>query len=225
VIRQSVFDLSLLQSYRAEDYFSCGSNARAQAQLMARDWPGGRMLLIGPGGAGKTHLAHIWAASAGAQMVAAADLGNADLGRLSGALVIEDAEDLAGDPSAEAALFHLWNRAETLLITAAAPPRDWGLALPDLVSRVQSMVIAQLDAPDDALLSAVLVKLFADRQIQVQPNLIAFLLPRMERSVAAARQIVADLDARSLALGKPITRAFAAEFLRDDGTLDRIGPG
>jgi chromosomal replication initiation ATPase DnaA len=70
-----------------------------------------------------------------------------------------------------------------------------------------------------------LVKLFADRQIQVQPNLIAFLLPRMERSVAAARQIVADLDARSLALGKPITRAFAAEFLRDDGTLDRIGPG
>jgi chromosomal replication initiation ATPase DnaA len=100
-----------------------------------------------------------------------------------------------------------------LLMTARTPPRDWGLVLPDLISRMQSTQIAQLEAPDDALLSAVLVKLFADRQVVVPPNLIPYLISRMPRSVGAARGLVSALDARALAAGRPITRALAGEVL------------
>ena len=100
-----------------------------------------------------------------------------------------------------------------LLITATTPPRDWRLALPDLHSRMQAAALTRLEPPDDALLSAVLIKLFADRQITVPPNLIAYLVSRMERSIAAARDMVAVLDARALAAARPVTRALAAEVL------------
>ncbi|EKD60761.1 MAG: chromosomal replication initiator, DnaA, partial [uncultured bacterium] len=94
-----------------------------------------------------------------------------------------------------------------------APPRDWGVRLPDLLSRLQAASIAQLHAPDDALLSAVLIKLFADRQIAVPPNLIPYLVQRMDRSFAAAHDLVATLDAHALQRGRPVTRALAAELL------------
>jgi chromosomal replication initiation ATPase DnaA len=215
VIRQFVFDLGAAQSYGPEDYFPAPSNASAYAQLMGADPLALRLLLCGPAGSGKTHLAHLWAAQSGAQIVPAAELA----GRLAqigaGPLVVEDAPLIAGDIAGQEALFHLWNRAQgrALLITGRGSLPDWGLYLPDLVSRLQSMAVAQLDPPDEALLSAVLVKLFADRQVHVQPNLIAYLVPRMERSIAAARQIVGHLDAQALALGKPITRALAVEIL------------
>ena len=125
-------------------------------------------------------------------------------------MVVEDADEMAGLPAHEEALFHLINHMAAagghLLLTAQRPPRDWGLALPDLLSRMQSIAIARLEAPDDALLSAVLVKLFADRQIAVPPNLIPYLAARMDRSIAAARHLVAALDAHALALGRPVTR-------------------
>ncbi|MBE0552217.1 MAG: chromosomal replication initiator DnaA, partial [Rhodobacteraceae bacterium] len=101
------------------------------------------------------------------------------------------------------------------------PPRDWGLRLPDLLSRMQAAGLARLDEPDDALLSAVLVKLFADRQIAVPVALIGWLVSRMERSIAAARDLVAQLDARALAEGRPVSRALAAELL--DERLDSPG--
>lgn len=214
MIRQFVFDLGAGQSFGAEDYFPSASNAGAYALVM-----GGarRVVLCGPEGAGKTHLAHLWAAQNGAMIVPARDLAGhlAQIGR--SAVVVEDVAMIAGNAPAEEALFHLWNRdpGQPLLITGRGDLRDWGLALPDLVSRLQAMALARLDPPDDALLSAVLVKLFADRQVQVQPNLIAFLVPRIERSIAAARRIVADLDAQALALGRPITRALAADMLGD----------
>lgn len=210
MIRQFAFDLAAPPTYRAEDYFRSASNAAAWAQVTGAPWPGGRLLLVGAEGVGKSHLAHVWAESAGAGIIAARDLGRADLGRIAGPLVVEDAQTLAGDPAGEEALFHLWNRAGPLLITAALPPRDWGLALPDLASRVQSMAQARIEPPDDALLAAVLVKLFADRQVQVQPSLIAYLAVRMERSLAAARRLVDELDRRALSLGRPVTRALAA---------------
>jgi chromosomal replication initiation ATPase DnaA len=103
--------------------------------------------------------------------------------------------------------------ATPLLMTAATLPRDWGLTLPDLASRVQSAPLTRLEAPDDALLAAVLVKLFADRQITVPPALIAYLIPRMERSFDAARAMVAELDAAALARGSPVTRSLAATLL------------
>jgi chromosomal replication initiation ATPase DnaA len=214
---QLAFDLPARAAFARADFFATPANAAALAAIDGwQGWPSGRMLLTGPAGAGKTHLAHIWAAEAGAETLAAADLARADLPALADkrAVVIEDAETLPD--AAQVALFHLHNMLQGgghLLITAAAPPRDWPLTLPDLASRMQAMPVARLETPDDALLSAVLVKLFADRQIAVQANLIGYLALRMDRSLHAARQLVAALDAHALALGRPITRALAAEVL------------
>lgn len=219
-VRQMAFDLGQRQGFARADFFPSASNRAALAMVDGwQGWPAGRMLLIGPQGAGKTHLAHIWAAQSGAQIVAASGLGQADLPALaaSGAVVVEDAQNLA--PPAQEALFHLHNllsNAGHVLITARTPPRDWGLTLADLHSRMQAIAITQLAAPDETLIAAVLVKLFADRQITVPPNVIAYLAPRIDRSIGAARDIVARLDARALADGRPITRALAGDVL-DNG--------
>ncbi|MEY4698191.1 MAG: hypothetical protein RIT14_2619 [Pseudomonadota bacterium] len=222
--RQLAFDLPALTAFRREDFFVSPANATALAALDGwQGWPGGKMLIIGPRGSGKTHLAHLWAAEVGAALVTGAALSGADLPALAaqGAVAVEDAEATAGDPAAEAAFFHLHNLvtpAGRLLVTAATPPRDWGLTLPDLASRLQAAPVTRLDAPDDALLSAVLIKLFADRQITVPPSLIPYLVARMERSIGAARALVAALDARALAEGRPVTRQLAADLLDSQPT-------
>lgn len=218
---QLAFDLPARASLRREDYFVSPANALALATLDAGGWPLGKMMLVGPEGAGKTHLAHIWASGLGAELMAAGSLAQADIdARSRGPLVVEDADRVAGDLRLETALFHLHNRlAERrlpLLLTASAPPRDWGLVLPDLASRMQATAITRIEAPDDGLLSAVLVKLFADRQITVPPALIPWLVARMDRSLAAARSLVSRLDALALARGVPVSRQLAAEVLDSD---------
>ena len=216
--RQLAFDLGTSENFTRTDFFASPANASALASIDDwQVWPQGRLLLIGPEGAGKTHLAHIWASESDALILPAVNLPELDPTRSPVRLVVEDADRQAGLPAFEEALFHLMNRTLAvggqILVTARKAPRDWGLGLPDLLSRLQSMPIARLDAPDDGLLSAVLVKLFADRQIAVPPNLVPFLTSRMERSIAAARRLVADLDARALALGRSVSRALAAELL------------
>ena len=213
--RQLAFDLPAAEAMTREDFFVAPSNALAlQAVEHWQDWPGRKLLILGPEGSGKTHLAQVWATLTGATILAAQGLADLDLARLpSGPLVVEDADRIG---PAETQLFHLHNLATSgaaLLLTARTPPRDWGLRLPDLISRMQATQIARLEAPDDALLSAVLVKLFADRQVAVPGNLISYLVSRMPRSIGAARALVAALDARALAEGRPITRALAAGFL------------
>jgi chromosomal replication initiation ATPase DnaA len=215
VIRQLAFDLPSAEAMTREHFFVAPSNALALAAVDGwQDWPGRKLMLIGPEGAGKTHLARIWAALTGAVILPAETLDGQDIASLTGrAVVVEDADRLG---EAEAQLFHLHNLVTTtgvLLLTARTPPRDWGMTLPDLKSRMQATPIAQLDGPDDALLSAVLVKLFADRQISVPANLIPYLISRMPRSIGAARALVATLDTRTLAAGRPITRALAGEIL------------
>ena len=216
--RQMAFDLGATEDFSRAGFFPSPANAAALTALAGWEgWPARRLLLIGPDGAGKTHLAHIWAAEAGATLLPAATLAGRDPTALPPTVAVEDADETAGLPALEEALFHLLNHMAAtgghLLLTARTPPRDWGLRLPDLISRLQAMAIARLEAPDDALLSAVLVKLFADRQIAVPPNLIPYLTARMDRSIAAARHLVAALDARALALGRPVTRTLAAELL------------
>lgn len=209
------------------DFFTSPANLQALAAIDAwQAWPGRKMLLVGPQGAGKTHIARIWAEMAGATVIEATALAATDLDSLARApVVVEDAECIAGNGDAEAALFHLHNLATPahhLLITAATPPRDWGLALPDLQSRLQAAPLTTLPPPDDALLSAVLIKLFADHQIIVSPRLISYLVNRMDRSILAAQDIVARLDAAALALGRPVSRALAANLFPHDPVFDGL---
>lgn len=213
---QLAFDLPALEAWTRTDFVPSAANAAALHAVEGwRNWPGGRLLLVGPSGSGKTHLAHIWAAEVGAIWLSPATLGESLAPMPADARVIVDGAQAVAGPS-ESDLFHLYNRLNPngfLMLTAPTAPRDWGIGLPDLLSRLQAMPVARLDAPDDALLAAVLIKLLADRQITAPANLIPYLLPRMERSIAAARAVVAALDARSLAAQRPITRQLAAEVL------------
>ena len=221
--RQLVFDLPPNATLTREDFFTSDANQAALGAIDCwQEWPDGKMVLVGPEGAGKTHLAHIWAEAAQAVVVGPMAIATADLPLLASgrAVVVEDADRIAGNRAAETALFHLHNLLVPhgrLLITATTPPRDWGLVLADLQSRLQAAPLTRLAPPDDTLLSAVLVKLFADRQISVAPSLIAYLITRMDRSIGAARQLVARLDTHALALGRPVTRALAAEVLDSPG--------
>ncbi|WP_435259494.1 chromosomal replication initiator DnaA [Thioclava sp. FR2] len=224
MIRQLTFDLPAQEAWQREDFFISPTNALALSTIDHwQNWPLRKLVLIGPEGSGKTHLAHLFSTAAGGQILSAADLADVHLPDLAvaGAVVVEDAEAVAGDRAREEALFHLHNLLATnghLLITAKRPVRDWGIVLPDLKSRMEAAGVARLEAPDDQLLSAVLVKLFNDRQVMVPPTLIGWLVSRMERSLAAARSLVAALDAQALSEGKPITRAMAAALLDSDAS-------
>ncbi|GAW33268.1 chromosomal replication initiator protein DnaA [Roseovarius sp. A-2] len=217
--QQLSFDLPVRPALGREDFFVSPANAEAVAMIEGwQGWPSRKLILAGPAGAGKTHLTHVWAALSGAQVIAARDLPDADIPALAqGPVAVEDARQIAGDRAAENALFHLHNltlaEGHALLITARGAPHLWGLTLPDLASRMQGTLLSELRAPDDALLSAVLMKLFADRQLSPSPDTIPYLARRIERSFEAARDIVAALDARALAETRPVTRSLAARVL------------
>ncbi len=202
------------------DFLVGESNRDAAAFIDAwPDWPASVVLLIGPPGSGKSHLTRAWADRAQAPVISASDLDGEDpvllVGR--GAVAVEDADDPGLD---QTALFHLLNaaraRGASLLVTAHAIPADWGLTLPDLVSRLRAAQPAFLGPPDDDLLRRVLVKLFSDRQMEVDPGVIDYVVQRMERSFAAAVRLVDGLDRESLARGRRVTRALASEMLVPD---------
>jgi chromosomal replication initiation ATPase DnaA len=217
--RQLPLALGFSERFGREDFLAGPSNETALA-LIERwpDWPSPAAGLVGPEGAGKSHLAAIWAKSSGARLIAGAaiTLAGAPTALATGALVIEDLRDGSCD---DAALFHLLNLAREqgafLLVTARTPPSGWSVRLRDLASRLRALPFVTLAPPDDALLRAVLVKQFADRHLDVDEDLISYLATRIERSFAAARAIVAELDREALRRQKrKITRALAAELLR-----------
>jgi chromosomal replication initiation ATPase DnaA len=215
--RQLALALEHPVSFARENFFEGPANAAALALIESYpDWPDNVMMLVGPRGSGKSHLAAIWAEMSGARITAARMLDRFNLtGALAtGALVIED----LGPDVDEAAAFHLLNLARQerayLLLTGQSPPAGWPLTLPDLASRLRAVPVVSLSAPDDRLLRAVYVKLFADRQLAVDEGLIGFLVNRVERSFPAAREAVARLDREALRLRRPVTRALAAELYR-----------
>ena len=220
--QQLGLDLPSRTALGRDAFFVSPSNAVALAMIDAwHDWAGDKLVLTGPEGAGKTHLTHVWAEMSGAGIISAKELRPEDVPALAqGPVAVEDVPDIAGNSEAETALFHLHNLALSeghhLLFTGTGPVTQWGLRLPDLVSRLQGTTAAQLDAPDDSLLSALLVKLLADRQLTPKPDLIRYLLGRMDRSFAAAIDLVERLDAASLALKRPITRHLAVQVLDKD---------
>ena len=219
--RQRALQLDLPARMGRADFVPSACNAAALG-LLATPLPGGRLVLHGPEGSGKTHLGHIWANAHRAVVLQGAMLGEADVPALvaRGAVWLDDAAQAAQTPHGQTALFHLLNMAQAqgaeVLMSARSPARDWNVALPDLASRLAACAHVALAAPDDALLAAVLAKLFADRQVVVSDRLIPYLLSRMERSLAEAQRLGARLDAEALARGKPIGRALAAEVLQVD---------
>jgi chromosomal replication initiation ATPase DnaA len=217
--RQLAFDLPLDSRHGVEDFLVGPSNEAAYG-LIERwpAWPEAWLRLTGPEGAGKTHLAAIWARAAHAWTIAARELDEAKVPHLvsGGALVVEDCDAGALD---EPALFHLMNamkaRGGSLLLTARRQPDLWGLRVPDLLSRLRLAPSATIEPPDDGLLRAVLVKLFIDRQLVVDTAVIDALALRMERSFAAARQVVDRLDRLALERGRRVTRPLVQEVLAD----------
>lgn len=225
VSEQLALPLSLPPARGRADFVVSPANAVALAQISGwRDWPSGKLALTGPEGSGKSHLAHIWAAEAGGVILGPADLAETPADALAqwGRIVVEDAETIAGDREAEVALFHLHNLVLAdgglLLLTAREEPARWPVGLADLASRLAATPVARLEPPDDALLAAVLAKLFADRQLAVAPALIDWLVRRMERTLDAARRTVDAIDRRALAEGRAVGQRLAAEVLeRLDG--------
>lgn len=219
-VRQLALDLPHAESFRRDDFLESSANETALA-LVDRwpEWPNRIATIVGPRGSGKSHLAAIWAECTGARIVAGSALERSEVPAqlATSALVVEDITPGRID---EAALFHLFNLAGEdeayLLLTAPQRIDGAGFTLPDLVSRLRAIPSVTLAAPDDALLSAVLVKLFSDRQLAIGEGVIAYLLPRMERSLAAAREIVARLDQAALSGGRAISRQLAADVLRQD---------
>ena len=217
--RQLAFALPHAESLSRDDFLEGPANIAALALIdVWPDWPNRIMLLVGPEGSGKSHLAAIWAEQAGARSTAAHALIAAEVpvALATGALVIEDLNPSSYD---ERALFHLMNLAREdqafVLMTARAPPSASNIELRDLRSRLRAVPVVTLTPPDDHLFRALIVKFCADRQISIDESVVNYLATRIERSFAAARRAVERLDTEALRLGRPITRALAAELLRD----------
>jgi chromosomal replication initiation ATPase DnaA len=217
--RQLAFALPHAESLSRDNFLEGPANAAALALVEAwPDWPNRVMLLVGPEGSGKSHLAAIWAEQAGARLTSAHALTPAEVpGALAtGALVVEDLKAAEFD---ERALFHLLNLARedaaSVLITARIPASAIEIELRDLRSRLRAIPTVALLSPDDQLFRALIIKFCADRQLIVDETVVSFLATRIERSFAAARQAVELLDTEALRLGRPVTRALAAELLRN----------
>ena len=218
---QLSFDLPAKTALGREDFFVSPSNALAVAMISASSWPGNKLVLTGPAGAGKTHLAHVWAGETGGRILNAADLRYEDVPALAqGPIAVEDVPFVAADLEIQKSLFHLHNltlaEGHTLLMTGRLAPRFWELPLPDLQSRIQGAHHVALDPPDDALLCAVLAKLFVDRQLFPKPDVISYLVKHMDRRFETAAQVVDRLDRIALTESRPITRALAIRVLNED---------
>jgi chromosomal replication initiation ATPase DnaA len=215
--RQLALALDHAESHAREDFLSGPCNAAALALIDSwPDWPSNAIALVGPEGSGKSHLASIWAAAAGARVISGRALSQNDLfpSLATGALVVEEAA--ATD---ERALFHLINLAREedafLLFTARTAPTIWPVVIADLVSRLRAIPVVTLQPPDDALLRAVMIKLAVDRQLNLEENTVSYLSTHIERSFAAARTAVIALDDEALRQGRSPSRALAAEMFRD----------
>ena len=215
--RQLALDLDYRAALGREDFLVSQVNAAAVEALDSWPrWSQQALAIAGPAGAGKSHLVEVWRSASGGGRVAAADLSEADMASAaqSQALAVEDVDRGIGD---ERVLFHLLNLARetrlSLLLTTRALPGGIEITLPDLRSRLRGMALVRIEPPDEPLLRALLVKLFADRQQIVPLNVIEYVIPRIERSAEAARRFVKALDQRALEKRREITRPLAREVL------------
>ncbi|MBI3198699.1 MAG: DNA replication protein [Rhodospirillales bacterium] len=225
---QLTLDLALPPpTYARDDFVVAGGNREALAWIdQWPHWPALALALNGPTGCGKTHLAHIWAARAGAIVVDGQDLEGKSVADLSDMVVATPTIVVEGaDRAPERALFHLYNllreRGGHLLLTSVLPPAHWSIALPDLASRLRAAPAVSVAPPDDELLGSIILKQLGDRQLHAGAGVVQYLVSHMERSAEAARRVVAALDRRGLIEQREIDRRLAADVL---GELSGISP-
>lgn len=223
---QLTLDFDHRPALGGDDFLVAPPNAEAVRWLDSwPDWPGPALVIYGAAGSGKTHLAQVFLARSRAKVVTAGDLLDSQPAAYVGdapAAVLEDADFLTGPSAASAdleeAVLHLYNHlGETgrhLMLTAKQPPARWGIGLADLASRLNAATQAGIGPPDDGLISAVLVKQFADRQLKIDDGVISFMLARMERSFDAARLLVAGIDDLALKERRNITVALVRQVLQ-----------
>lgn len=226
--RQYPLGLPALERRAREDFLEAPANTAALAFIESWPaWPGPALLLRGPAGSGKSHLAAIWQRASGALVLPPAALARDEARGLlgeAGAVLLEDLDRaLAADRALERPLVGLWTalveRRGHLLMTARLPASRWRVRLPDLATRLKGAAAVAVKPPDEALLGALLVKLLSDRQLRVAPGVVAFLLPRLERSFAAVERAVAHLDRLALAEHREITVPLARRALAElEGT-------
>jgi len=214
---QLTLELAPEPGFERENFVVSGSNEQAYAMIeLWPDWPDPMLLILGPPGAGKSHLGAIWAsiAKAGVQSAPALAAANIEALAAAGPLLLEDADAIG---EAETQLFHLINlmreNGMALVITAKAPPDAWGLRTADLLSRLRLAPTVAIGPPDDALMRAVLVKLLIDRQLVIDTSVVGYIALRLERSLDAARTFIDALDREALARQCRISRAIAADVL------------
>jgi chromosomal replication initiation ATPase DnaA len=212
--RQLNFDLGLAPAYREEDFLVVACNSGAFGWLGRwPKWPSCGLIIHGPPGCGKTHLAEIWRKKAGAVMLDGRDLVAAHDGLYGDAAIVIEHADAANDR----ALLRIYNgideQHKTILLTAESEPKCWGASLPDLCSRLMALPLARIGEPDDLLLQAVLVKQFSDRQLLIDVPVVRYLVERMERSFEMARCLVDELDSIGLRQGRRVTTVLASEAL------------
>ena len=212
---QLVFDLPQRPALGVQDFLISTANQAAAAMIDRwPHWSDHAVLMLAPARAGKTHLANVWRLKSGAAALRGAQLSEADVARAGGTILVEDLHEGIGS---ERALFHLLNlareRGGSMLLTSRVAPGALSVALPDLRSRLRALPVIEIAPPDPALLRAVLVKHFADRQLSVEPHVVAHLALHMDQSMAAAAAIVAALDHAAMATHRRITRSLAGEIL------------
>ncbi|WP_072394897.1 DnaA/Hda family protein [Hyphomicrobium sp. CS1GBMeth3] len=233
---QLVLELPHRAAQEAEDFLVSRSNTAAVE--LVDTWPGWPLptaLVVGPAGAGKSHIANVWRLRSGADVITAGRLDETAVGAFEArrALVVEDIERGVGS---EQVLFHLLNlareKAGSILLTSRVAPGEIEITLPDLRSRLRAIPPVFIETPDEDLIRSVLVKLFADRQLVVEPHVVSHIARHMDRSMAAALEVVAACDRLSLAMQRKVTRAVAAAALAevgkdadDDQDVDDGGPG
>jgi len=212
---QLILPLQTESAMTRADFIAAPGNVRALAFLESwPDWPAPAAALFGPGASGKTHLARIWAARSGATIVEARALSAAS----DGPVVVEDWDRTEGDAH-QVALFALMERGTPLLLTGRTAPAIWPVALPDLASRFRALVAFELGAPDEALLMALVVKLFADRQLLVPEAVVTSLVRNLERTPAAIRAFITRADAEAMRLQKPVNLQLVRALMAEEGDL------